>query len=99
MRYTREPEREDRMPGKDLGNKHSCWKCGTKFYDLRKPAPICPKCGADARQSPATKQPAAERKSRAAPREPVAEVVDLEADVEKDLEEGGEDEAEELDDE
>jgi len=87
------------MPGKDLGNKHSCWKCGTKFYDLKKAAPICPKCGSDARESPAVKQPASEKKSRPAPREPVAEVVDLEeGELDKDLEEG-EEEAEDLDDE
>jgi len=87
------------MPGKDLGNKHSCWKCGSKFYDLKKPAPICPKCGADARESPVVKQPAAEKRSRAPAREPVAEVVDVEeGDLDKDLEEG-EDEVEEPDDE
>ena len=88
------------MPGKDLGNKHSCWKCGTKFYDLKKAAPICPKCGADARESPAVRQPAAERKGRAPPpKEPAAQETDLEeGELDKDLEEG-EDEAEDVDDE
>ncbi len=63
------------MPAKDLGTKYLCFKCGTKFYDLRKAAPVCPKCGADQRESPALK-PAPERRSRAAARpvEPVAEV-------------------------
>jgi uncharacterized protein (TIGR02300 family) len=37
---------------RDNGMKHVCFKCGTKFYDLHKPAPICPKCGADQRESP-----------------------------------------------
>ena len=32
---------------RDLGTKYVCYKCGTKFYDLKKPVPSCPKCGAD----------------------------------------------------
>ncbi len=35
-----------------LGVKHACFKCGAKFYDLNKPEPLCPKCGADQRQRP-----------------------------------------------
>ncbi len=31
----------------DLGTKHTCYSCQTKFYDLGKAKPICPKCGAD----------------------------------------------------
>ena len=30
-----------------LGNKRLCSSCGTKFYDLKKEVPICPKCGAE----------------------------------------------------
>lgn len=30
-----------------LGTKYECYSCGTKFYDLGKPHPICPSCGAD----------------------------------------------------
>jgi uncharacterized protein (TIGR02300 family) len=41
------------MPAKDLGTKHVCFKCNTKFYDLKKPDPICPKCGADQREATA----------------------------------------------
>lgn len=37
---------------KDLGTKHVCFKCKAKFYDLKKPAAICPKCGADQRDMP-----------------------------------------------
>tara|TARA_B100000315_G_scaffold233307_1_gene246339 strand:- start:489 stop:881 length:393 start_codon:yes stop_codon:yes gene_type:complete len=29
---------------KDLGTKLSCQSCGAKFYDLKKKAPVCPKC-------------------------------------------------------
>jgi uncharacterized protein (TIGR02300 family) len=93
------PERP--MPPKDLGTKHACWKCGTRFYDLKKAAPICPKCGADARESPALKAPP-EKRVRAAPKpEPAEEAEPAEEGApEKDLEEGGlEEEAEEADDE
>ena len=31
----------------ELGNKHQCNSCNTKFYDLQKEVPICPKCGAE----------------------------------------------------
>lgn len=31
----------------DLGKRYKCYKCGTKFYDLNKPDPICPSCGED----------------------------------------------------
>lgn len=35
----------------NLGRKYSCYSCHTKFYDLGKPNPLCPKCGADQRDS------------------------------------------------
>ena len=51
------------MPAKDLGVKHTCWKCGTKFYDLKKPHVVCPKCGANPRDAPVVKPaPAADRR-------------------------------------
>jgi len=76
------------MPAKDLGTKHTCFKCQTKFYDLKKSEPICPKCGADQRQSPANKPPSASEKRSRAPKaapaaavvEPEAEEVEVEAD-------------------
>jgi uncharacterized protein (TIGR02300 family) len=84
------------MPAKDLGTKHTCWKCGAKFYDLRKATPVCPKCGADPRESPALKAPASERR-RAAKAEPAVEVEAAdEAPLEKDLEEGFDDEEAEV---
>jgi uncharacterized protein (TIGR02300 family) len=88
------------MPAKDLGTKHICWKCGTKFYDLKKADPACPKCGADPRQAPVVKSPtAAERKKPAAPKPaaaPVEELSDVveEADLEEDLPEDDDDAAE-----
>ncbi|ABS25157.1 TIGR02300 family protein [Anaeromyxobacter sp. Fw109-5] len=82
------------MPAKDLGTKHTCFKCGTKFYDLKKLEPLCPKCGADQRDSPALKAPPpSERRQRAAAR-PVAEPeeVETETELEEDLEEAEADE-------
>jgi uncharacterized protein (TIGR02300 family) len=29
----------------ELGNKHECLGCSTKFYDLGKSELVCPKCG------------------------------------------------------
>lgn len=39
------------MPKPNLGRKHTCSSCGTKYYDMNKADPICPKCGKDARES------------------------------------------------
>ena len=65
------------MPAKDLGNKFVCFKCGTKFYDMKKPDPLCPKCGTDQRESPALKpQPEGKRSRLSAVPKPV-EPVDL----------------------
>jgi uncharacterized protein (TIGR02300 family) len=79
------------MPARDLGNKFVCYKCSSKFYDLKKPDPVCPKCGADQREAAASKPPEGRRSRLSSvpkivePAEPVAA-------------EGAE-EAEELDDE
>ncbi len=52
------------MP-RDLGNKHVCFKCETKFYDMKKPVALCPKCGADQRESPAKLEASAPDRKRA----------------------------------
>jgi uncharacterized protein (TIGR02300 family) len=54
------------MPAKDLGAKHVCFKCSTKFYDLKKPEALCPKCGADQKLSPANRPAPEPRKGRLA---------------------------------
>lgn len=86
------------MPAKDFGTKFVCSKCSTKFYDMRKPDPICPKCGADQREvaAPTTR---AERKSRlaaapkiVAPVEPVAETEEIPEDDDIDAIGGDEEE-------
>jgi uncharacterized protein (TIGR02300 family) len=73
------------MAAKDLGTKYTCFKCSTKFYDMKKPDPLCPKCGADQRESPALKAPEKPaRGRRAAPipvpvqAEPVLEEEEIE---------------------
>lgn len=35
-----------------LGKRYQCFQCGLKFYDLNRPEPLCPKCGADQRENP-----------------------------------------------
>lgn len=87
------------MPAKDLGTKHVCFKCGTRFYDLKKPEPLCPKCGADQRQNPVTKAPP-ERRQKAPPKPAPDEVekdeeleeTELDAELEDEDEEDDEDE-------
>ena len=36
-----------------LGNRYTCFRCGTKFYDLNRAVPSCPECGEDQREAPA----------------------------------------------
>ncbi len=81
------------MPAKDLGTKHVCWKCGTKFYDLKKADPVCPKCGADPRQAPVVKPASAAAERRRAREQPAEEVVSTELE-EADLEDEAEEPAE-----
>ena len=82
------------MAAKDLGSKYTCFKCAAKFYDLKKPEPICPKCGADQRESPALRPPdKSERKrGRAAVvvEEPVIEEESLDEDAADEQEEAEE---------
>ena len=35
-----------------LGTRFTCYECGVKFYDLNKPAPVCPSCGANQLDDP-----------------------------------------------
>jgi uncharacterized protein (TIGR02300 family) len=66
------------MPAKDLGTKYVCYKCSTKFYDLKKPDPLCPKCGADQRESPALKPASEGRRGRLAAAPKVIEPIEPE---------------------
>lgn len=87
------------MAAKDLGTKYTCFKCGVKFYDLKKPEPICPKCGADQRESPALRAPEkGERRRRAAVEEPAIEEESIEEEPAADEEEEAEEAVEDDDD-
>lgn len=86
------------MPAKDLGTKYVCFKCGTKFYDLKKAEPLCPKCGADQRESPALKPAPEKRRAAARPVEP-APVEETETEAEETDEAEDEADAAEDDDE
>lgn len=61
-----------------LGKKHSCFQCGTKFYDFMKPEPVCPKCGAKMKDAPA--------KPKAVKKEKVAHVIEDDFSGEQELE-------------
>jgi hypothetical protein len=54
-----------------LGGRWECFRCGAKFYDLGRPEPTCPKCGADQRDKPREKAqpptPPPERPRKAVP--------------------------------
>ncbi len=86
------------MPARDLGTKYVCYRCGTKFYDMKKPDPLCPKCGANQRESPANRPASEGRRARVAavPKviEPVVEPEQPEALEEEEEIEAFEDEEE-----
>jgi uncharacterized protein (TIGR02300 family) len=46
----------------ELGSKHQCQNCGTKFFDLNRSPILCPKCGAEFEAIPLARST-----SRAAP--------------------------------
>jgi uncharacterized protein (TIGR02300 family) len=83
------------MPAKDLGNKFICFKCSTRFYDLKKPQPLCPKCGADQRDVPVVK---ASRRIKEKQPVVVAPEVEEPAEDEEDSEPADEVEEEEPED-
>jgi len=58
----------------ELGKKYTCYSCHTKFYDLGKPIPKCPKCGADQRDADEAPVVTTTRGRRAVPEpEPIEE--------------------------
>ena len=86
------------MPAKDLGAKHVCYKCGTKFYQMKQPEAVCPKCEANQRNSPVNKPATEGRRGRVAslpkviePSEPEeVEALDDEEEEVEELEDTGE---------
>ena len=71
----------------ELGKKYTCYSCHTKFYDLGKAVPICPKCGADQRDAddtpvvPTSRSRGAARSAPVAVEEPAEEDFAAEAET------------------
>ena len=82
------------MAAKDFGNKFVCFKCATKFYDMKKPEPICPKCGANQKESPANR-PAESRRGRLSATPKIIEPIEPVTTVDDDLPAAEDDEEEE----
>lgn len=40
-----------------LGTKHECVECGTRFYDLGRSAAVCPGCGTDQHEALPDREP------------------------------------------
>jgi hypothetical protein len=92
------------MAKKKLGKKYACYQCGCKFYDLSRPKPLCPKCGADQNEAPTKERPAVpkagvsavaparsrgrRRRSEEDPIEPGASFSEDEAEADSSLEDG-----------
>lgn len=76
------PGKDSFMAAKDLGTKWTCFKCGTKYYDMKKPDPVCPKCGARPQDNQSAKAGVINKK-RLPPE--VAEAPAVEADEEDEI--------------
>src|SRR5512141_2066893 len=57
----------------NLGRKYTCYSCHTKFYDLNKAVPLCPKCGADQREAEDVPVATSSRARKVVVEEPVEE--------------------------
>jgi hypothetical protein len=58
----------------EWGQRFICFKCGTRFYDLKKAVPVCPKCAADQTKAPVK---SSSTPSRPRPRALVPDEVDV----------------------
>ena len=65
----------------DLGTKYECFSCGSKFYDLGKPEPICPKCGANQKDAKRQELPTDSLHAKRKKREEVVRVPDEEEEL------------------
>jgi hypothetical protein len=87
-----------REPKPGLGYKWICYRCNAKFYDLGKPEPLCPRCGADQRERPASDAPPSPPPVRRPAQPPMARYLDEEeATTDETFVDEGEEEAAELD--
>ncbi|MEO8218234.1 MAG: FYDLN acid domain-containing protein [Acidobacteriota bacterium] len=73
----------------NLGKKYTCYSCHTKFYDLGKPLPICPKCGANQHEGEETPSYTGRGKSAAKLAAPVIAAPEFEEPEEFPAEEEG----------
>ena len=73
----------------DLGQKHECSECGAKFYDLGKPDPDCPRCGAPVSGEAEEPKPKSRKKRRAA--SPAKAAAAVAEPVDRSLGDGDED--------
>jgi hypothetical protein len=48
----------------NLGKKFECFNCRAKFYDLGKPEPLCPRCGANQKDAKSAEEAAAAPRPR-----------------------------------
>lgn len=79
------------------GAKHLCTNCETRFFDLGKLPPTCPKCGTvveEEKPKARSKGHGAHAAKPAPVKAAVEEDVDIEIDVDEDLDEAIEDEEE-----
>jgi uncharacterized protein (TIGR02300 family) len=78
-----------------LGTKFECYNCGTRFYDLGKPEPLCPKCGANQKDAERGESPSTSQAARRKRKVDIPKAIDTEEDVpiedlpEEDLEDAG----------
>ena len=82
------------MANTDLGEKHICPECGSRFYDLGKSPPVCPKCKTVlvVTAEPAKpKKAAASAKPKPAPAKKAAVPVDDDEDEDEDDEDEDDD--------
>ena len=71
------------MAKPELGAKHQCQQCATKFFDLNRDPILCPKCGAVFQALPASRAPVrtvapvVASESEVEPENPGVEIVSL----------------------
>ena len=89
------------MAKPELGTKRVCVACNTKFYDLLKTPPVCPKCSTEQpAEAPRTRRPSGNVVEDKRPKKPpVADDADVEVEaVEDDAEEDVLEDASDLED-
>ncbi len=89
-----------------LGARYTCFECGTRFYDLNRPTPLCPECGTHQGEAPvrdirALLSSGRKRAAAAATAEAAEEVKPLSTDDDEEEEEdvAGDDDDSDDDDE